>query len=85
MNDTSMLDLTLDEAGVAVVFIDFRQDPTANTVPSMLLLGRLLEEENRAAEFIDFYVSEMRKVTNIVQSLPVDEKPLVFMEKRRPM
>lgn len=70
----------LDEAGVAVVFIDFRQDPTANTVPSMLLLGRLLEEESRAAEFIDFYVSEMRKVTNIVQTLPVDEKPLVFME-----
>lgn len=70
----------LDEAGVSVVFIDFRRDPTANTIPSMLLLGRLLEEEGRAAEFIDFYVSEMRKVTNIVQTLPVDEKPLVFME-----
>ncbi|MFT6023965.1 MAG: iron complex transport system substrate-binding protein [Ascidiaceihabitans sp.] len=70
----------LDAAGVPVVFIDFRRDPTANAIPSMLLLGRLLEEETRAAEFINFYVSEMRKVTNIVQSLPVDEKPLVFME-----
>ncbi|WP_298920178.1 ABC transporter substrate-binding protein [uncultured Roseobacter sp.] len=70
----------LDEAGVPVVFIDFRRDPTANAIPSMLLLGRLLEEEARAAEFIDFYVSEMRKVTNVVQTLPVDEKPLVFME-----
>lgn len=70
----------LDEAGVPVVFIDFRRDPTANTIPSMLLLGRLLEEETSAAAFIDFYVSEMRKVTNIVQTLPVDEKPLVFME-----
>lgn len=70
----------LDEAGVPVVFIDFRQDPTANAVPSMLMLGRLFGEEARAAEFIDFYVGEMRKVTNVVQTLPVDEKPLVFME-----
>lgn len=70
----------LDDAGVPVVFIDFRRDPTANTVPSMLMLGRLLGEEARAAEFIDFYLSEIRKVTNVVQSLPVDEKPLVFME-----
>ncbi|MEL7181164.1 MAG: ABC transporter substrate-binding protein [Pseudomonadota bacterium] len=70
----------LDDAGVPVVFIDFRRDPTANTVPSMLMLGRILGEEARAAEFIDFYLSEMRKVTNVVQSLPVDEKPLVFME-----
>ena len=70
----------LGEAGVPVVFIDFRRDPTANAIPSMLLLGRLFEEEARAAEFIDFYVAEMRKVTNVVQTLPVDEKPLVFME-----
>lgn len=70
----------LDEAGVPVVFIDFRQDPTANTVPSMLLLGRILGEEARAAEFIDFYVAEMRKVTNVVQTLGVEDKPLVFME-----
>jgi iron complex transport system substrate-binding protein len=70
----------LDEAGVPVVFIDFRRDPTANAIPSMLLLGRLLQEEARASEFIDFYVAEMRKVTNVVQALPVDQKPLVFME-----
>lgn len=70
----------LDAAGVPVVFIDFRRDPTANTVPSMLLLGRLLAQEARAAEFIDFYVAEMRKVSNVVETLPVDEKPLVFME-----
>lgn len=70
----------LDEAGVPVVFIDFRRDPTANTVPSMMLLGRIFEEEARAAAFIDFYMAEMRKVTNVAQTLSVDEKPLVFME-----
>ena len=70
----------LDDADVPVVFVDFRQDPTANTVPSMLLLGRVLGEEANAAEFIDFYVSEMRKVTNVVQNLSVEGRPLVFME-----
>lgn len=70
----------LDEAGVPVLFIDFRQSPTVNTVPSMLLLGRVLGEEARAAEFIDFYISEMRKVTNIVDTMPVEDRPLVFME-----
>jgi iron complex transport system substrate-binding protein len=70
----------LDEAGVPVVFVDFRQDPTANTVPSMLMLGRILGEQDRAAEFIDFYVAEMRKVTNVVQTLAAEDKPLVFME-----
>lgn len=70
----------LDKANVPVVFIDFRQDPTSNSVPSMLILGRLLGQEKKAAEFIDFYVAQMRKVTNVVQSLPNDEKPLVFME-----
>ncbi|MFT4915248.1 MAG: iron complex transport system substrate-binding protein [Yoonia sp.] len=70
----------LDDAGVPVVFVDFRQDPTANTVPSVLMLGRIFGEQDRAAEFIDFYVAEMRKVTNVVQSMAADEKPLVFME-----
>ncbi|WP_299303040.1 ABC transporter substrate-binding protein [uncultured Litoreibacter sp.] len=77
--DTGLIE-KLDKAGVATVFIDFRQNPTENAIPSMLILGRLLGEEKAAAEFIDFYVAQMRKVTNVVQSLPNDEKPLVFVE-----
>ncbi|WP_299964317.1 ABC transporter substrate-binding protein [uncultured Roseobacter sp.] len=77
--DTGLIE-NLDKAGVATVFIDFRQNPTENAIPSMLILGRLLGEEKAAAEFIDFYIAEMRKVSNVVQSLPVDEKPLVFVE-----
>ena len=77
--DTGLLE-KLDKAGVQVAFIDFRQNPTENAVPSMLMLGRLLSEEKRAAEFIDFYIAEMRKVSNIVQTLPIEDKPLVFVE-----
>lgn len=70
----------LETAGVPVVFLDFRQNPTENTVPSMLMLGRIFGEEAKAAEFIDFYIREIRKVTNFVQTLPSDEKPMVFIE-----
>ncbi|MEM6760925.1 MAG: ABC transporter substrate-binding protein [Pseudomonadota bacterium] len=70
----------LDKAGVPVVFIDFRRNATENTVPSLLVLGRLLGEEKGAAKFIDFYIAEMRKVTNVVDSIPADERPLVVVE-----
>lgn len=77
--ETGLID-KLDEAGVPVVFVDFRQNPTGNTIPSMLLLGRVLGAEARAAEFIDFYISEMRKVSNVVDTLPATGRPLVFVE-----
>lgn len=70
----------LDKAGVPVAFIDFRQNPTENAIPSMLLLGRVLGEEKNAAEFIDFYVAQMRKVSNVVAGIPAEERPLVVVE-----
>ncbi len=77
--DTGLLE-KLDKAGVPVLFIDFRQNPTENAIPSLLLLGRVLGEESGTAAFIDFYIAQMRKVTNVVDLLPPDEKPLVFIE-----
>ncbi|MEM9603199.1 MAG: ABC transporter substrate-binding protein [Pseudomonadota bacterium] len=70
----------LDKAGVPVVFIDFRRNPTENAVPSMLLLGRLFGEEKNAATFIDFYISQMRKVSNVIDTIPAEDKPLVVIE-----
>jgi iron complex transport system substrate-binding protein len=70
----------LDKAGVPVVFIDFRRNATENTVPSLLILGRILGEEAGAAKFIDFYIAEMRKVTNVIETIPADERPLVVIE-----
>ncbi|MEJ6396064.1 ABC transporter substrate-binding protein [Gymnodinialimonas sp. 2305UL16-5] len=70
----------LDEAGVPVVFVDFRRNATENTVPSLLILGRILGEEANAAEFIDFYIAEMRRVTNVVDGIPAEERPLVVMD-----
>ena len=36
----------LEEAGVATIFVDFRQDPTQNTVPSIQLLGRIFDKRD---------------------------------------
>ncbi|WP_300013663.1 ABC transporter substrate-binding protein [uncultured Roseobacter sp.] len=77
--ETGLID-KLDKAGVPVAFIDFRQNPTENAIPSMLLLGRVLGEEQNAAEFIDFYVAQMRKVSNVVAGMPAEERPLVVVE-----
>ena len=71
----------LGNAGVQVAFIDFRRNATENAVPSMLILGRIFGEEKRAAEFIDFYIAQMRKVTNIVDTIPAEDRPLVVVEK----
>lgn len=74
--ETGLID-KLGDAGFGVVFVDFRRNSTENTVPSLLLLGRILGEERRAADFIDFYIGKMRKVTNVVDAIsqvPVMEK-----------
>ena len=70
----------LDKAGVPIVFIDFRRNATENTVPSLLILGRILGEEAGAAKFIDFYIAEMRRVTNVVDTIPAEDRPLVLVE-----
>ena len=70
----------LDKAGIPAIFIDFRERPLQNTVPSLTLLGKVFDREDEAAEFIDFYMQQMRVVTNRVKDLPLEERPLVFIE-----
>ncbi|MEM7303273.1 MAG: ABC transporter substrate-binding protein [Pseudomonadota bacterium] len=70
----------LGSAGVKVAFIDFRRNSTENAVPSMLILGRIFGQEKRAAEFIDYYIAQMRKVSNVVATIPAEERPLVVVE-----
>jgi len=72
---------TLEKAGVPTVFVDFRERPTQNTVPSILLLGRIFGKEAQAQEFADFYMAQMRRVYNVTTKLKQDERPLVFAEQ----
>jgi iron complex transport system substrate-binding protein len=70
----------LDKAGIPVIFVDFRQRPTQNTVPSLQLLGRVFDQEENAQEFVDYYIQQMRRVTNVVDGMGNEDRPLVFLE-----
>ena len=70
----------LDSAGVATVFVDFRQDPTQNTIPSIQLLGRIFGKRDEADAFSDFYQRQMKLIYGRVSQIPAEERPLVFIE-----
>lgn len=45
----------LEKAGVPVVFVDFRDNPLQNTLPSIRMLGKALNREQTAEKYADFY------------------------------
>ena len=71
----------LEEAGVAAIFVDFRQDPTQNTVPSIQLLGRIFDKRDEADAFGDYYQAQMKLIYARVQEIPVEDRPVVFIER----
>ena len=71
----------LEEAGIATVFVDFRQDPTANTIPSIQLMGRILGRRDEADEFTDFYTGQMNRIYAAVDQIPIEDRPVVFIER----
>jgi iron complex transport system substrate-binding protein len=71
----------LEEAGVATVFVDFRQDPTQNTVPSIQLLGRIFDKRDEADAFSDYYQAQMKKIYTRVEQIPLEDRPVVFIER----
>ncbi|WP_421667134.1 ABC transporter substrate-binding protein [Providencia rettgeri] len=72
----------LEKAGVPVVFVDFRDKPLENTLPSMRLLGKALNREQAANKYVDFYERNQKLVTDITSKIPEDKKPSVFIELR---
>ncbi len=71
----------LDKAGIPVLFIDFRERPLQNTIPSLLILGQAFAREAKAMEFIGFYTEQMSRVRNVVGDLIAEERPVVFIER----
>ncbi len=71
----------LEEAGVATIFVDFRQDPTQNTVPSINLLGRIFDKRDEADAFGDYYQQQMKLIYSRVEGIPIEDRPVVFIER----
>lgn len=71
---------TLAEAGIPVVYVDFRVSPVENTPKSVTLIGEALGRQAEAKEFSDFYSAHLNKITSRVAGLTDEQKPTVFAE-----
>ncbi|EGV29797.1 periplasmic binding protein [Thiorhodococcus drewsii AZ1] len=72
----------LEAAGIPVVFIDFRQQPLANTARSVEIVGRVLGLEDAAERFKTFYETAVEEVTGRLRRNPPEHCPSVLLELR---
>lgn len=66
-------------AGVPVLFVDFRQQPLEDTVPSLRLMGRAMQREPQAEAYIKLYEQHLAAVRAAVATIPSTERPKVFV------
>lgn len=74
----------LTEAGIPIVFIDFRGKPLENTIPSLEILGKVLGQEERVARYIDFYRARLELVKSRVAASTAP-RPKVLVDMRPTM
>ncbi|WP_065373329.1 ABC transporter substrate-binding protein [Ensifer adhaerens] len=68
-------------AGIAVVYLDFRVDPAANSEKSVEILGQLFGAEAKAREFIEYRNAQIALVTDRLQKAGAIARPKVFIER----
>ncbi len=71
----------LAKVGIPIVYVDFREKPYEHTAKSMEIIGKLFGEEDRAAEFNQFYQAQIDRVTDVIAAHPDLTRPLVFVER----
>ena len=76
------LQARLEQAGVAVVYVDFRSHPMRNTVPSIRTIAKLIGREGEGEAFVRYHEAQLRRVSEVVDQLPADQKPRLFMDMR---
>jgi len=60
--DHDQMQESLTRAGIPVIYVDLRVDQINNTVPSVRLLGEVLNNPQKAERFIAFYQQHMDRV-----------------------
>lgn len=77
----------LEQAGVVdklkalhipVLYVDYELDPAKDTVPSINLLGEVLNQEKNAKAYTDFYTSHYQHLQQVIAT--IQSRPNVFME-----
>jgi iron complex transport system substrate-binding protein len=70
----------LESLGVPVVFIDFREKPLENTTPSLRIMGKILQREDRAEAVIAFQEKESQIIYDRVAAL-TGPRSTAFIER----
>ncbi|WP_213881082.1 ABC transporter substrate-binding protein [Pseudomonas sp. dw_358] len=70
----------LIQAGVAVLFVDFRIHPVAGTHASLTAMGQALGREKEAKAYLDFYDEHLKRITDVVGNPADAQRPTVFLE-----
>lgn len=70
----------LEQAGIAVLFVDFRVNPLQGTRDSMTALGQALGREKQASAFLDFYNQHVERITQTLGVINEQQRPSVFLE-----
>ncbi|MGF6177395.1 ABC transporter substrate-binding protein [Ensifer sp. 4252] len=70
----------LGKVGIPLVYVDFREKPMENTEPSMRIMGKLMNKEAIAEDFIKFRADSIKRVTDVLAKAD-PKKPLVFVER----
>jgi iron complex transport system substrate-binding protein len=76
--DEVQLEKMLDDVGVKLVYIDFREHILKNTEPSLHILGQLFAKEERAKEVAAYWNRQMARVSDALDKAK-PAKPDVFM------
>lgn len=77
--ESSGLMARLEQAGIPVVFVDFRTRMFDNTARSIDIMGELLDEPGRARAFLQFRQAQIDRVLRPLQE--VAHRPSVMIER----
>ncbi len=66
---------------IPIVFIDSEQDPIAHTAESVAMLGKVLNREKEATEYVDFYNKHLQYVQQTIAAVKTPH-PRVFVEAK---
>ncbi|QKJ85162.1 ABC transporter substrate-binding protein [Paramixta manurensis] len=69
---------SLEKLHIPVIFVDYELHPVQNTVPSITLLGKVLNQEARAKAYTDYYQAHLQAIQD--KTAAITPKPVVFIE-----
>ncbi|WP_447045406.1 ABC transporter substrate-binding protein [Vreelandella sp. H-I2] len=70
----------LAQLGIPIIYVDFREDPLEHTIPSMRIIGQIMDDEAAAEEFIEFAETQLARVTDVIAEAN-PERPSVFIDR----